>query len=450
MMMQQTPHDLLAKYDRPAPRYTSFPTAVQFDQEIAQDDCAALLSGIDTAKPVSLYIHVPFCHQLCHYCGCNTKIVNSYGPVQSYLELLHAEIRKAGAYLPQDLKITRLHFGGGSPNFLATDDTARLLETLNRFARLDSAAVIDMEMDPRLLTKEKIRAYAQMGVKRASLGIQDFDPQVQHCINRIQPFEQVKNCVETLREEGIRHLNFDLIIGLPEQTAETVSKTSEQAVSLNPDRFSVFGYAHVPWMKKHQKLLEVYHLPDARQRFEMTALLNNALQEAGYAAVGMDHFARKDDPLYIALENKTLHRNFQGYTDDDSEVVLGFGLSSISSFSGAYLQNITDAPAYRQVVMQGLFPVKRGRVLTAEDKRRRALIEEIMCYFAVDLGHYTDIPHLQEQTSAALALLEQDGILEREGNKLRVTERGRPFVRIVAACFDPYFQPSATRHAKAV
>ncbi|MBL1148314.1 MAG: oxygen-independent coproporphyrinogen III oxidase [Pseudomonadota bacterium] len=450
MMMQQIPYDLLTKYDRPAPRYTSFPTAVQFDQDIAQDDCAALLSGIDTDKPVSLYIHVPFCHQLCHYCGCNTKIVNSYSPVQSYLELLHAEIRKAGEYLPKDLKINRLHFGGGSPNFLKTDDVAHLLETLTRFARLDSGAVIDMEMDPRLLTKEKIRAYAQMGVKRASLGIQDFDPQVQNCINRIQPFEQVKSCVETLRDEGIYHLNFDLIIGLPEQTAETVAKTSAQAIALNPDRFSVFGYAHVPWMKKHQKLLEVYHLPDARRRFEMTALLNKTLQDAGYAAIGMDHFARKDDPLYTALENKTLRRNFQGYTDDESEIVLGFGLSSISSFGGAYLQNITDAPAYRRAVNNGLFPVKRGRVLTEEDTRRRALIEEIMCYFTVDLGHYTDIPHLREETESALALLEQDGILERDGGRLTVTEGGRPFVRIVAACFDPYFQPCETRHAKAV
>jgi len=450
MMTKETPYNLLEKYDRPVPRYTSFPTAVQFTHDISQDDCAGLLSAVDVDQPTSLYIHIPFCHQLCHYCGCNTKIVNSYSPVQSYLALLHAEIRKAGEHLPQDLKVTRVHFGGGSPNFLQEDDLQKLLEALARFARLDSAAVIDMEMDPRLLTPKKIRRYAEMGVKRASLGIQDFDPHVQSCINRIQPFEMVRDCVEVLRAEGIERLNFDLIIGLPEQTDETVLKTAEQAVSLNPDRFSVFGYAHVPWMKQHQKLLEIYRLPDTRQRFEMTALLRNYLNTAGYKAIGMDHFAKKGDPLCVALENKTLRRNFQGYTDDDSEVIIGFGLSSISSFDSAYLQNMTDAPEYRQAVENGQFPVKRGRILTVEDQRRRALIEEIMCYFTVDLSAYADIPYLLDQAGPQLRELEQDGILRMEGSKLTMTECGQAFVRIVATCFDPYFQPSETRHAKAV
>lgn len=450
MDTEKIPYDLLQKYDRPVPRYTSFPTAVQFTDCITQDDCAAYLSGIDVAEAASLYIHIPFCHQLCHYCGCNTKIVNSYSPVKNYLDLLYAEVRAAGEYLPKDLKISRLHFGGGSPNFLEADDLYELLGVLSRFARLDAAAVIDMEMDPRLLTPEKIRRYAAMGVRRASLGIQDFDPHVQSCINRIQPFEKVRECVEALREEGIAELNFDLITGLPEQTPETVLETAEKSVSLDPDRFSVFGYAHVPWMKKHQLLLEAYRMPDARQRFEMNALLGEYLRVAGYDPVGMDHFAKKDDPLFKARERKALRRNFQGYTDDAAEVIIGFGLSSISSFGGAYRQNMTDAPEYRSAVEKGMFPVKRGCILTAEDRRRRSLIEEIMCYSKADLKAYADIPYLLEQNTEQLAALEKDGLLQMDGSVLTVTERGQPFVRIVAACFDPYFQPSERRHAKAV
>jgi len=441
---------LLRKYDRPVPRYTSFPTAVQFDQELPQSYCAYLFSSIDTAQPVSLYVHIPFCHQLCHYCGCHTKIVNHYAPVSSYLDLLHAEIRKTGEYLPKNLKAGRVHFGGGSPNFLKPDDLAALLETLRGHAGLEDTAEIDMEMDPRLLTTEKIRAYADMGVNRASLGIQDFNPHVQRCINRIQPFEAVKRRVEELRAVGIARLNFDLIVGLPEQTPETVAETVEKALVLSPDRFSVFGYAHVPWMKKHQKLLERYRLPDALQRFEMTGILGDFIEAAGYEAVGMDHFARPDDPLCTALKNKTLRRNFQGYTDDPSDVILGFGLSSISSFNNAYLQNMTDAPDYRTAVDSEKFPVKRGRVLSREDRRRRALIEEIMCGFTVDLADYDDIPYLCDDPVFSFEGLEEDGLISFDGTCLNVTPRGRPFVRIVASCFDPYFQPQAGRHAKAV
>lgn len=331
------------------PRYTSFPTAVQFRESQDREIYINRLCSLTSNESVSLYIHIPFCHSLCHYCGCHTKIVQSYNPIASYIDTLVKEIELVGSNLKYAQPVSRIHFGGGSPNYAKTVDIKRLLDTLRRYFDLSSAQ-IDMECDPRLLNDEKISDYAALGLSRISLGIQDFNPIVQKAINRIQPFEMVQNQIGALRAHNIHHINFDLIIGLPEQTTATVNETLDKVLKLQPSRVAVFPYAHVPWMKKHQKLLEKYKLPDTVLRYDMAKLTETRLKEAGYESIGIDHFALPDDSLVFASESGSMRRNFQGYTDDPARTILGFGLSSISQFKDAYIQNTTDAPLYRKTI----------------------------------------------------------------------------------------------------
>lgn len=437
---------LIAKYDRPVPRYTSFPTAVQFTHEISQDRYRALLAGLPPDEPVSLYLHIPFCHSLCHYCGCHTKITSSPSPVRAYVSNLLNEIALCGEATGTMLPAGRIHFGGGSPNFAETEDLAALLSGLARSFVFSEETQIDMECDPRLLTEEKIAAYAAMGVNRVSLGIQDFDETVQRAINRLQPYDMVRDCVQSLRRNGIHEINFDLIVGLPEQSVHSVSRTAELAMSLSPQRLAVFPYAHVPWMKKHQKLLERFRLPSARERFDMIETLRSLLSRRGYRDIGIDHYALETDSLSRAQNRGTMQRNFQGYTDDPSRTILGFGLSSISQFETAYVQNTTDPTAYRGALSRQDFPIQRGCVLSADDRTRRALIERLMCDFSLQFADFPEIRVPRDR----LALLEQDGLLQMDGERLRVSVQGKPFVRVIAACFDPYLDPEAGRHAKAV
>ncbi len=434
---------LLQKYDRPVPRYTSYPTAVHFNHEITQEDYAGMLGGLPPGEPVSLYVHIPFCHVLCHYCGCHTSVANSYGPAKAYLETLLGEIDLVGAALPGRIPVSQLHFGGGSPNFLQSDDLGKILEGLKQYFDFDENVQIAIEADPRLLDKGKIKELASLGFTRVSLGVQDFTPEVQEAVNRIQPFEKVQDSVLDLREAGINKINFDLMVGLPLQTVESVQESAEQAISLCPDRLAVFAYAHVPWMKKHQKLLEKYELPGTEERVEMTMRVNETLQSAGYHAIGIDHFAHETDSLYTAYKQGMLRRNFQGYTDDQARNIIGFGISSISSFEGAYVQNTTDAPEYRRAVEAGEFPIRRGCILSDDDLRRRAVIEQIMCGFEADI---TDYP----QARARLVALEQDGLVKIEGTHVKITPEGWPFARVAAACFDAYYEPQEGQHARAI
>ena len=436
---------LLVKYDYPVPRYTSFPTAVQFKPAEDHDIYFTCLNKLTPDEPVSLYVHIPFCHSLCHYCGCHTKIVHSYSPISSYIDTLIKEIELEGRNLKVAQSVSRIHFGGGSPNYAKTEDIKRILSTLGRYFDLSSAQ-IDMECDPRLLNDDKISDYAALGLSRISLGIQDFDAGVQKAINRIQPFDMVKKKIEALHCNGIHNINFDLIIGLPEQTLETVNETLDKVLELQPSRVAVFPYAHVPWMKKHQKLLEKYEMPETFLRYEMAKLTETRLKEAGYEAIGIDHFARPDDPLARTSTNGNMRRNFQGYTDDPARTILGFGLSSISQFEEAYTQNTTDAPLYRKTVDNGEVPLARVLTLTQDDQDRRKLIEELMCNSTVNFEDYKSIP----VPRSALVLLEQDGLIEITGSQLQVTQSGKTFVRVIASLFDPYFKKESNRHAKAV
>jgi len=437
---------LIAKYDGPVPRYTSFPTAVQFHEGFSQSDLGNMLYALPQGQGISLYVHIPFCHALCHYCGCNTKVVGTDAPVKAYVALLLREIELVARKIRCRLPVTRIHFGGGSPNFAPPESLAAILAAFDTYFELGAQTQIDMECDPRLLTRSKIEAYAALGVKRVSLGIQDFNAEVQRAVNRIQPYDDVRRHMDDLRDCGIEDINFDLIIGLPAQTTESVEETLAQTLKLEPSRIAVFPYAHVPWMKKHQLLLEKYERPDPLTRYLMNDMVHETLLRSGYGAIGIDHYAREGDALLMAARAQTMHRNFQGYTDDDAQTLLGLGLSSISQFDGAFSQNTTDAPTYRKAIEQGYLPVARGLLLGAEDKIRRAVIERIMCRFSLN---FSDFPQIKPPRDA-LSLLAQDGLLILKEDGFEIPPEGRTFARLAAACYDPYFNAASGRHAKAV
>ena len=446
MSVGRASHHLLEKYDRPVPRYTSFPTAVHFNHDISQSAYAHLLSSLNPAKSVSLYIHIPFCRYLCHYCGCHTRAVNNDQPVQAYLLYLYREITKVGETLSCRPHVSHIHFGGGTPNIIGAGDLKILIEKLGVYFEIEKNTEIDIEIDPRLLNPRTINDLSDIGINRVSLGMQDFNPDVQKAVNRIQPFEKAQEDVLALREAGVRNINFDMMIGLPLQTYENIQLNVERAISLSPDRLAVFAYAHVPWMKKHQRLLEKHPIPGTRERHDMNFIMADCLVTAGYEAIGIDHFAHENDPLCKAKKAGALRRNFQGYTCGQTEAIIGFGMSSISSFKGAFVQNTTDPKEYRDFLKENLFPIKRGRVLTDDDIQRSSIIEQIMCYFETQLK---DIESL-DYNLAQLDELKRDEIIRFDGDRMIVTEDGKSFTRVVASCFDPYYKLEEGRHARAV
>ena len=444
MFANETTADfLLSKYDRPTPRYTSFPAATHFHENVEIGD---FLASLDKKKSVSIYVHIPFCHSLCHYCGCHTKIVQDQGPITSYIAILIDEIRIFHERAGNGIAVQRVHFGGGSPNYANTDLIESILQEIKKSFEVLPSCQIDMECDPRRLTAEKIADYARIGISRFSLGIQDFDPEVQKAINRVQPYEMIEERMADFRKSGVKNINFDLIVGLPKQTPYTVGETVEKVVRLQPSRLAVFPYAHVPWMKKHQLLLEKYGLPDAKTRLNMISLVGEKLKRAGYVSVGMDHFAKPEDDLFHAQNGNGVRRNFQGYTDDPSSVVLGFGLSAISQFENGYLQNTTNAVAYKKSISQGALPSCRGYILNESDKKRKKLIDDLLCRFNAPIEEVQDLVILPQR----LVDLQQDGIVTIECDTLKIADKGKVFARVVASCFDPYYLEKEERHARAV
>ncbi len=437
---------LLEKYDRPVPRYTSFPTAVHFDQVITQETYARLLAGITDKAPLALYLHIPFCRELCYYCGCHTRAVNDARPVQSYLTSLRQEIHHVGQCLTSRPVVSSVHFGGGTPNILEMEDLSALIDDLKTYFHFHDQTEIDIELDPRLLNTAQIQGLAQIGVGRVSLGAQDFNDAVQRAVNRIQPYEKVQDDVQALRAAGISKINLDMMIGLPCQTERHVHLNAERTLDLDPDRMAVFAYAHVPWMKKHQKLLEKYPLPGLHERHRMNTIMADAFTSAGYVPVGIDHFARPDDPLARARDAQNLRRNFQGYVADGSDTLIGFGVSSIGRVGETFIQNIATPRDYQIAVSEARFPIQRGRVLSAEDAQRSHVIEQIMCQFAVACADFDGLSYAEELMMDLL----RDGLVERSQDRLEVTALGKPFTRIVASCFDPYYKHNETRHARAV
>lgn len=447
-----TQSQLIAKYDRPVPRYTSYPTAPHFNGGVDGAVFAGWLAALPEAEPLSLYIHVPFCGQMCWYCGCNTQIVARYQPIADFVATLLNEIEMLGRQLAAGgvsgrRPVTSVHFGGGTPNSLGADDFRRIMMALDHVFALAPDLELALELDPRTLEPDFLAAMRESGVSRVSLGVQDFDPAVQRAINRVQPYELVARAVADLRAAGVRAINLDLIYGLPGQTAAGMARTAGLAAGLAPERVALFGYAHVPWMKPHQRLIDADSLPDAAARAEQFAIAADVLSMNGYRQIGLDHFATADDSLTLALDAGTLRRNFQGYTTDRADCVLGLGPSAISSLPQGYAQNQPDHTPWARSVNAGRFATVKGVVLTADDRYRRALIDQIMCFGAADL---TTLPLNATGELSRLAPMIADGLVRLESGQLTVTSLGAPFRRVVAAAFDAYLKPDSQRHSRAV
>jgi oxygen-independent coproporphyrinogen-3 oxidase len=446
--------DLLSRYDQRVPRYTSYPTAPQFHAGVQEAAYRRWLAELDAAEPLSVYVHVPFCDSLCWFCGCHTKIVRRHAPVAAYLDVLLREIELVAGALPGRLPVCHLHLGGGTPTMLASADMERLFGTLRRFFAFQDDADIAVEIDPRAVPHGTLATLGRIGVNRASLGVQDLNPRVQKAVNRVQSLAETREVTNALRRAGIKSLNIDLMYGLPHQTVAGIRSTIDAVLGLAPDRLCLFGYAHVPWMKRHQKLIDEAALPGTEERFAQYRTAAERLQAAGYVWIGLDHFARPDDPLAVALSTRRLHRNFQGYTTDGAHARLGFGPSAIGALPQGFVQNAVAMSAYRAAVDGGHLPVQRGLALSDDDRLQGAVIEQLMCYLEVDLAaisrRFGRAPDAFGDALDGLADPIADRLVTVRDGVLRVTPRGRPFVRTVCAQFDTYLAPDAQRHARAV
>ncbi|RZJ31407.1 MAG: oxygen-independent coproporphyrinogen III oxidase [Brevundimonas sp.] len=449
-----TARALIARYDAHAPRYTSYPTAAQFSPAVGADDWSRWLQASRPERAISLYLHIPFCKRLCWYCGCNTRAVNRESVIISYVDLLLREADLVVARLGRRARVGSIHFGGGTPNMLPPAELERLHAGLAARFDLSDCFEIAAELDPEVLTRDWVEAAGRIGLSRASLGVQDLSPEVQAAVNRPERFETIQWAVGALRAQGVTSINLDLMYGLPLQTIEHVITTLGLVTTLRPERIALFGYAHVPWMKPHQKLIHDADLPDAETRFAQSQAAARYLSGKGWRAVGLDHFALPHDALAAADRAGRLHRNFQGYTTDEAEVLIGLGASAISHAPGGFAQNHTVERDWRAAVVAGELPIARGVALTARDAFIGEIIERLMCDFAVDVPA---VASRRGQSVAEVAgawpLLKRfrrDGLVMIEEGRVEVTPLGRPFVRAVCAAFDPDAARIRQRHARVV
>ena len=447
--------DLAACYGQERlPRYTSYPTAPHFSTAIGSDTYAEWLKAVPANASVSLYLHVPFCRQMCWYCGCHTSVVRRDDPIVAYAAALRCEIDLVSRQIDRRLQVDHVHFGGGTPTIMAPENFVDLIGSIRHAFFVSPSAEIAVEIDPRRLTQEMIEALALGGVNRASLGVQSFDPAVQRAINRVQSFAETAAATDGLRRAGITGINFDLLYGLPHQTVASCLDTVDQCVELRPNRFSVFGYAHVPAFKKHQRKIEEASLPDSLERHRQSEAIARALTRAGYVQIGLDHFALPGDGMAAALRDGTLRRNFQGYTTDASKLLLGFGASAIGHLPQGYVQNEVGTRAYLQSIADGRLATVKGYGLTDDDRLRAEIIERIMCDFGADLeqicARHGSEPEAMLRSAPRLRDLITDGVVELDGASLAVTDHSRFLVRSVAAAFDAHLDGSKQLHSRAV
>ncbi|MGE0025205.1 MAG: oxygen-independent coproporphyrinogen III oxidase [Hyphomicrobium sp.] len=446
-MRPLAPRALAERHAAAVPRYTSYPTAPHFTGAIGPRQAAAWMSALSDGTEISLYVHIPFCRALCWYCGCTTAVANGRGPISAFLASLDSEMGHAASLLPTSCRVSHLHWGGGSPNILSPSEIRNLAARTYDLFRVADGAEFAVEIDPRFMDAERANAFADAGVNRVSLGVQDFDPKVQAAINRHQSYAQTAHVVALLCEAGIQALNIDLVYGLPGQTAASVAATVDKVLALDPDRVAVFGYAHLPDKIRHQRLIDSAMLAGPGDRLGQANRIARKLVAAGYVRVGLDHFAKPNDPLATG----TARRNFQGYTTDRSDTLIGFGASAISRFAQGYAQNAAHLLDYQARVEAHGLGTARGVAMSDEDRLRGHVIERLMCdlsFSASDLR--------RRFGAAALALIaeasdiveaDQDGLVEPTSDGFRITERGRPFVRTICACFDAYLGEETAQFA---
>lgn len=445
---------LARKYGGAAPRYTSYPTAPHFHAGVIEDTYRAWLATMNAGESASLYLHVPYCRQLCWYCGCNTRATQTYDPVARYLTALVEEVVLVERAMPKKPIVQRLHWGGGTPTILTGGDFLQVMQKLRNTFDFASNAEIAIEIDPRTLTESKAEILAGAGVTRASLGVQVFAQHVQDAINRRQSYQQVVRSVAMLRVAGVKSISFDLMYGLPKQTIADIEETATLAAELSPDRISVFGYAHVPWMKPHQRLIDEATVPGEFDRPEQAAAAARILEQAGYQPIGLDHFALPGDSLSALAKSGGLRRNFQGYTDDQENILLGFGTSAIGSLPQGYVQNISDTRGYLEAIKNDRLPIARGVEISNEDRLRRNIIERLMCDYSTDLGSicakHGASPDLFSAERRRLEEFADDGLVVLDGDVITIPFEFRPYVRSVCAVFDTYFKTGKGRHSRVI
>lgn len=443
---------LIAKYNVKGPRYTSYPTALLLRSGFPVDKALHALRSSGPA--LSLYLHVPFCKELCYYCGCNKVIARDVSKADRYLAALLHEIALYGKTCA-DKTVHQLHFGGGTPTFLSEQQLTDLLATLRQHFYFLPNAELSIEIDPRSCSLEKLAHLRALGFSRVSFGVQDFDAQVQQSINRIQSVEMVQALVEKSRELGFKSVNLDLVYGLPHQATDSFATTLAEVVRLNPDRISLFSYAHLPERFAAQRKIPQDALPDAGLKLRLLGLAVEHLEQAGYHAIGMDHFARADDELTLAQQQHKLTRNFQGYSVDPCDALLGLGVSAISQVDDLIWQQQKDLNDYYRQVEHGQLAIDKGLTLTLDDQIRADLIAQIMCNFFVDSAQIAskwqlDFDNYFAESLERLAPCFADGLVKWQGCALEVTDRGRPWVRVIAAAFDAYLLPQQQNYSKVV
>jgi len=439
---------VLALADRNVPRYTSYPTAPNFTAAVGAETYAEWLSALPEAATLSLYIHVPYCTHLCFFCGCHTKAVRRSGPIEHYTERLIDEIALVGATVGCR-KVVHLHWGGGTPSILGERRLAAITGKIGASFDLSALREHAIELDPRRLSKQLVRALAGIGVTRASVGVQDCSLHVQKASGRIQPFVLVEEAVDWLRAAGIDNINVDLMYGLPRQTADNVAHSARRTASLSPQQLALFGYAHVPWLRPRQRLIDDASLPGPLQRLEQVRTAAAVLQSAGYVPIGLDHFALPGDSLAEAARTGRLRRNFQGYTTDEADALIGLGASAISKLPQGFVQNAPDIAGYSRAIEASRLASMKGVALSADDRLRAHIIERLMCDLAVDLDEAAADRDFSAEI-AALKALAEEGLVKLDGRTVAATERGRPFLRLIAAAFDVYLPARQTRHSIAV
>lgn len=440
--------DLLARYDRPGPRYTSYPTAPVWSEAFGPREYAARLAaaGQRPQDPLSLYVHVPYCASMCWYCACSVVIAKDRDKGDHYVDTLLEEARLVRAHLGAERKVVQHHWGGGTPTFLRPEAIRRLFEGLGRLFPLAPGAEVSVEVDPRVTTREHLVALAESGCNRISMGVQDFDSTVQEAIHRHQPYETTRQLIAWARELGFASVNLDLVYGLPHQTADGFARSLEQVHQLGPDRIACYGYAHVPWLKKHQRLIDEQALPRGADKLALYRLALDFFADRDYEPIGMDHFARPGDELAVAARSGRLHRNFMGYTTHAADEMLAFGVTAIGEVDGAFAQNVKEVAEWREMLARGELPVHRGHRRSSDDDARRRIILDLMCRFRLRFADHGGRVAFAERYGDALERLRpmvDDGLAAIDAEGITVTPVGRLLVRNLAMAFDAYLEPRA-------
>jgi oxygen-independent coproporphyrinogen-3 oxidase len=445
--MQIPSWQLIQKYDRPGPRYTSYPTAPEWKESFGEAQYVDHLARAEKAGgPLSLYVHLPFCREMCRFCGCNVVATHDRTRADAYLDLLEQEVALVAAKLPTRRSVSQLHWGGGTPTFLDQKQLVRCHEILARHFSFTKDAEKAIEIDPAITTRAQIETLAKLGFNRISMGVQDFDAKVQQVVGRIQGEKETADLVQAARDNGFQGVNLDLIYGLPYQTPETWQSTLERILAIHPDRMAVFGFAYVPWAKPHQRLLPQEALPKTEQRVELFLGAVEAFTKAGYRLIGLDHFALETDELAKAQAGGYLYRNFQGYTVRPAADTVAFGMTSISDIGGAYAQNAHKLKDWGEQVAAGRLPVERGAAMSDDDVMRRFVINRVMCLLRLDLREVAEKfgaparSAIEANLKAGVKELEDDGLVTFDGDVLKVTPLGQLLVRNVAMLFDAYLK----------